>query len=105
MSRSRDDDDDVASDTYIAPENPLGCSKRTKEADVWSLGWLLAHVLLNKAVFDCRDQQALLITSYKVVGTPARDNYEACVKYPNYARPPKKYKLQHLLRREACRCR
>jgi serine/threonine protein kinase len=105
MSHSRDDNDDVASDTYIAPENLLGCSKRTKEADVWSLGWLLAHVLLNKAVFYCQDQSALLKIVYKVVGTPARGNYKACVKYPNYAQPPKKYKLQHLLRREAHRCR
>jgi serine/threonine protein kinase len=106
-SSRHEDDDDVTSDPFIAPENLLGCSKRTKEGDVWSLGCLLAKVLVNKTIFAGRDRQALLNSMYKVVGTPVRDNYEACVKYPYYARPPKKYKrdvakaLQHLLKEES----
>ncbi|CAB9501744.1 36 and H4 lysine-20 specific [Seminavis robusta] len=105
--KSRGDDDDDVSDPYIAPENLFGCSKRTKETDVWSLGCLLAHVLLNKALFSGRDRQALLNSMYKVVGTPARDNYEICVKYPHYSRPPKKYKrgvekaIQHVLKEDS----
>jgi len=102
-----DDDDDINSNAYIAPEHVLGMKKHTKESDVWSLGCLLANVLLNKTLYTGRDRQGLLNNMYKVVGVPARDNYEAACKLPHYSKPHKKYKrgvekaIQHILKEDS----
>ena len=101
------EDDDVISNPYIAPEHLFGSSKHTKESDIWSLGCLLANVLLSKPFYSGKDRQALLNSMYKVVGTPARKNFEGCARLPHYTKPPKKYKrgvekaFQHILKEDS----
>ena len=43
--------DYVATPWYRAPEIPLGSNKYTKSADMWSVGCILAELLLGKPVF------------------------------------------------------
>ena len=101
------EDDDVISNPYIAPEHLFGSSKHTKESDIWSLGCLLANILLSKPFYSGKDRQAMLNSMYKVVGTPARKNFERCARLPHYTKPPKKYKrgvekaFQHILKEDS----
>jgi serine/threonine protein kinase len=104
--RDKSDDDDAASNPYAAPENLLGSPKQSKETDIWALGCLLANVLLNKQLFAGKDRESLLLSIYKVVGAPTKDNYPIAAKFPLYSKPPKKYKrgvekaLKHSLQEE-----
>lgn len=106
-SRSKDDDEDVTSNPYIAPEHLFGSTKHSKESDVWSLACLLANILLNKTFYNGKDRQSLLNSMYKVVGTPARENFEVCARLPHYSKPLKKYKrgvekaFQHILKEKS----
>lgn len=67
---------------------------------MWSLGCMLSHLLLNKAVFPIkdRDRGSLLTAMYKIVGVPASktekfpiENFALGVKFPYYTKPSKKY--------------
>lgn len=99
----REKEEDVSSNPYMAPESLLGCPKQSKESDMWAMGCLLAHLLLGKPPFIGKDRKSLLTAQYKIVGTPARDNFEQGAKFPHYFKPEKKYKrgvekaLEHML--------
>ena len=87
------EDDDILSNPYAPPEMLLGSSKFTKETDIWTLGCLFAHLLVNKPIYSSKekDRQSILNTMYKMVGTPAKDNFEKAVKMPHFKKPLKKY--------------
>jgi serine/threonine protein kinase len=101
--RDNNEDGDDASNVYIAPEILLGSTKHTKEADIWSMGCLFAHLLLTKSLFVGKDKASLLLSIFKVVGTPSKHNYRDAAKFPLFTEPPKKYKrgvqraLRHLM--------
>jgi serine/threonine protein kinase len=88
-----DESDDLLKDPYVSPEMLLGSPKYTKETDMWSLGCMLSHLLLNKAVFPIkgRDRESLLSSMYKILGIPASKNFSIGVKFPLYKKPSKKY--------------
>jgi hypothetical protein len=98
--RDRNEDGDEASSVYTAPEILLGSTKHSKEADIWSMGCLFAHILLTKSLFVGKDKTSLLLSIFKIVGTPSKDNYRDAVKFPLFTEPPKKYKrgVQRALR-------
>jgi serine/threonine protein kinase len=95
-----DDSDDLLKDPYVSPEMLLGSPKYTKESDMWALGCMLAHLLLNKTVFPIKDRErdSLLASMYKIVGVPAAktdkfpiENFALGMKFPYYQKPGKKY--------------
>ena len=90
--KSSDNDEDFASNPYVAPEMLLGSPKHTKETDVWAMGCLLANLLLNKPLFQGKDRHSLLMGMYKVVGVPSPENFKQAAKFPHYKKPQKKYK-------------
>jgi hypothetical protein len=98
--RDKNEDGDEASSLYTAPEILLGSTKHSKEADIWSMGCLFAHLLLTKSLFVGKDKASLLLSIFKVVGTPSKDNYRDAAKFPLFTEPPKKYKrgVQRALR-------
>jgi len=85
-------EDDASNSPYIAPELLLGSTVSTPESDMWSLGCLMAHLLVGKQLFIGRDKAARLYAMYKIVGAPSSENYPQAVKYPNYEKPLKRYK-------------
>lgn len=107
--RDKCDDGDEAINVYIAPEILLGSTKHTKEADMWSMGCLFAHLLLTKPLFVGKDRASLLLSIFKIVGMPAEDNYPDAAKFPLFTAPPKKYKrgveraLRHMMGDEEAR--
>lgn len=84
--------DDATSSPYSAPELLLGSLKHTKETDIWAIGSMMAHLLLGKPVFVGKERPALLLAMFKIIGTPAKDNYPDAAKFPLAVKPPKKYK-------------
>ena len=104
--RKKDEGDDI-SNPYTAPENVLGCPKFSQEGDMWAVGCILAHLLLNKPVFQGKDRSSLFASLVKVVGTPREDNFELLKKFPHFPKQSKKYKrgvekaLEHMLKDEA----
>lgn len=90
-SKKKDEDYDASINLFDPPEILLGSPKHTKESDMWTLGCLLANILLGKPPFVGKDRQSLLTSMYKIVGTPAQKNFEEAVRFPNYIKPAKKY--------------
>lgn len=86
------DNDEVLTNPFIAPELLLGAMRYTKETDVWSIGCLMANLLLNKPLFTGRDRASKILAIFKIVGSPAMENYSDGRKFPYYEDPPKKYK-------------
>jgi serine/threonine protein kinase len=90
--KKKDAEDDYSNNPYAAPEVLMGCPKFSKESDIWSMGCLLATLVLNKPLFVGKDRAALLASQFKIVGYPGKDNYEEGAKYPYYTKPEKKGK-------------
>mmetsp|Transcript_3415 Transcript_3415/g.8110 ORF Transcript_3415/g.8110 Transcript_3415/m.8110 type:complete len:1066 (-) Transcript_3415:95-3292(-) len=86
----KDDDDDVR-DPYSPPEMLLGSPMHTKAGDIWSLGCLLAHLLIGKPICSAKDRENFLLGLYKLVGAPSSKNFPLAVKFPHYIKPTKKY--------------
>lgn len=89
--KKRDDDDDFQGNSYVAPEMLLGCPNHSKATDCWTIGCILAHLLLSKSLFTGKDRSGLLLSQYKVVGTPAKKNFEDGARLPHYSKPLVKY--------------
>jgi Protein kinase domain len=89
--KKKDDDDDFQGNAYVAPELLLGCPNHSKASDCWTIGCIIAHLLLSKPLFAGKDRSALLLSQYKVVGTPAKKNFEDGVRLPRYSKPKAKY--------------
>ena len=102
--KAKENDSESLDDPFAAPEILLGSPAHSKASDVWSVGSLLASLLLNKPIFSGKDRESLLTSQYKIVGTPSSDNFGNGAAYPNYVKPIKKYKrgvqkaLEHLLK-------
>ena len=93
---------DLKKNPYIAPEQVLGYTVTTKEADIWSLGCLLAHLLLNRPLFGPKDsqqtnRQEYLLSMYKIIGTPGSKTFPDAKRLPFFKSfkkefgPDKKY--------------
>jgi len=90
-----DEQDDILKDPYVPPELLLGSLKYTRETDIWALGCLLSHLLLNKPLYTGKEKpsrESLLSAMYKLVGIPSVDNFEIGAKFPYYKKPEKKYR-------------
>jgi len=90
-----DEQDDILKDPYVPPELLLGSYKYTRETDMWALGCLLSHLLLNKPLYTSKEKssrQSLLSALYKLVGIPSVENFEIGAKFPYYKKPEKKYR-------------
>jgi serine/threonine protein kinase len=84
-------DDEILSNLYAAPEMLLGSPKFSKETDVWTLGCLFAHLLLNKPLYLGKDRDSTLTAMFKMIGTPSSEDLPEAVKFPHYFKPKKKY--------------
>ncbi len=69
--------DYVATRWYRAPEILLGSNKYTKGVDMWSLGCILAELLLGKPVFPGTSTLNQLDRVMEVTGRPSQDDIDA----------------------------
>jgi len=87
-------EEDMNNNLYVAPELLLGGSRYNKESDIWTIGSVMAHMVLSKPMFSGRDRQTKMHAIFKIIGTPTSSNYKEAEEYPYYdkCRPSKKYK-------------
>jgi mitogen-activated protein kinase 15 len=69
--------DYVATRWYRAPEILLGSNKYTKGVDMWSLGCILAELLLGKPVFPGTSTLNQLDRVMELIGRPSPDDIDA----------------------------
>lgn len=69
--------DYVATRWYRAPEILLGSNKYTKGVDMWSLGCILAELLLGKPVFPGTSTLNQLDRVMELIGRPTQDDIDA----------------------------
>ena len=62
-------------DPYQAPEILLGSIEFTRESDMWSIGAMMAALLLGKPLFTGRDRSTFLAGIFKVCGSPSPKNF------------------------------
>ena len=69
--------DYVATRWYRAPEILLGSNKYTKGVDMWSLGCILAELLLGKPVFPGTSTLNQLDRVMELIGRPSQEDIDA----------------------------
>jgi len=79
-------DDDILGNPYMAPELLLGSIRYTQESDMWALGCMISHILLNKQIFSGRDRYSKMRAIFKIVGTPSTSNYKKAETYPFFSK-------------------
>lgn len=67
----------VATRWYRAPEIMLTASKYTTAIDIWSVGCILAELLLGQPLFPGKDYRNQLILIFQVLGSPIGDDYQS----------------------------
>ena len=65
---------------YRAPEILLGSENYDYKVDIWSLGCVFAEMLLGRSLFLQKDEQKMLDSIFKLIGTPEN------IDHPKYAR-------------------
>jgi mitogen-activated protein kinase 1/3 len=66
----------VATRWYRAPEIMLTASKYTTAIDIWSVGCILAELLLGQPLFPGKDYRHQLILIFQVLGSPIGEDYQ-----------------------------
>lgn len=72
----------ICSRYYRAPELIFGATDYTQAIDVWSVGCVLAELLLGQPLFPGESGVDQLVEIIKVLGTPSREEIHAM--NPNY---------------------
>ncbi|CDK27595.1 unnamed protein product [Kuraishia capsulata CBS 1993] len=65
----------VATRWYRAPEIMLTSSQYSKAIDMWSIGCVLAEMLLGKPLFPGKDYRHQLVLIFEILGTPTGEDY------------------------------
>ncbi len=72
----------ICSRYYRAPELIFGCTDYRPAIDVWSVGCVIAELLLGQPLFPGESGVDQLVEIIKVLGTPTREQIQAM--NPNY---------------------
>lgn len=67
----------VATRWYRAPEIMLDYKRYTKAIDMWSVGCILAEMLIGEPLFPGKDYFHQITLIFEVLGTPTREDVEA----------------------------
>lgn len=81
---------------YRAPEIILGERHYTPAADVWSLGCIVAEMLLGYSLFRGENSRDQLDKIFYVVGTPTESTWPGVTKLPGYDQTFKVYRVAPL---------
>ena len=63
----------ICSRYYRPPELILGCTQYTTQVDVWSVGCIIAELVLNKPIFPGKSAKEQLYEIMKILGTPTKE--------------------------------
>lgn len=63
----------ICSRYYRAPELIFGCTEYTNIIDVWSVGCVIAELLMGQPIFPGESGVDQLVEIIKVLGTPTKE--------------------------------
>lgn len=69
----------VATRWYRAPEIMLSLAQYSKAIDIWSIGCILAEMILRDPIFPGKDYRHQLLLIFEILGSPSEEDLE-CVK-------------------------
>lgn len=64
------------------PEVFLGAREYTPATDMWSVGCILAELLLQEPLFPAKSEEEQLSWIVQVLGTPTENNCPGCSQLP-----------------------
>lgn len=67
----------VATRWYRAPEIMLSLAQYSKAIDIWSIGCILAEMVLREPIFPGKDYRHQLLLIFEVLGTPSEQDMES----------------------------
>ena len=78
----------ICSRYFRPPELVLGCTEYTTQVDVWSVGCVIAELVLNRPIFPGKSAKEQLYEIMKILGTPTKEQIvEMNSKYKNIKVP------------------
>ncbi|KAJ8968832.1 hypothetical protein NQ317_005300 [Molorchus minor] len=69
---------------YRAPELLLGGKLYCTGIDIWSLGCIMAEMLMKRAIFPGDSEIDQLYRIFKILGTPSEEIWEGVSQYPDF---------------------
>nr|XP_023019629.1 cyclin-dependent kinase 2-like [Leptinotarsa decemlineata] len=81
---------------YRAPELLLGAKMYCTGIDIWSLGCIMAEMLMKKALFPGDSEIDQLYKIFKIMGTPSEENWEGVSLFSVYKSSFPKWKAVNL---------
>ncbi|KAG0416812.1 Cyclin-dependent kinase 1, partial [Dictyocoela roeselum] len=75
---------DIVTLWYRPPELLLGCRHYSRQVDVWSLGCIIAELVLYRPMFPGDSEIDQLYKIFKILGTPNSETFTNLKKLPNY---------------------
>jgi len=78
----------ICSRYYRAPELIFGCTNYTNAIDIWSVGCIIAEMVLGIPIFPGTSRTDQLVEIIKVLGTPSRKEIEKMNRYYNQYKFP-----------------
>ena len=67
----------ICSRFYRPPELVVGATRYTTQVDVWSMGCVIAELVINKPIFQGKSATDQLLEIMKVLGTPTNEQLKA----------------------------
>ena len=67
----------ICSRFYRPPELVVGATRYTTQVDVWSMGCVIAELVLNKPIFQGKSATDQLLEIMKILGTPTNEQLKA----------------------------
>ena len=78
----------ICSRYFRPPELVLGCTEYSTQVDVWSVGCIIAELVLNRPIFPGKSAKEQLYEIIKILGTPTKEQIaEMNGKYKNIKVP------------------
>jgi glycogen synthase kinase 3 beta len=67
----------ICSRFYRPPELVVGATRYTTQVDVWSMGCVIAELVINKPIFQGKSATDQLLQIMKILGTPTNEQLKA----------------------------
>ena len=67
----------ICSRFYRPPELVVGATKYTTQVDVWSMGCVIAELIINRPIFPGKSATEQLLEIMKILGTPTNEQLKA----------------------------
>lgn len=68
---------------YRAPELLLECKEYGPAVDMWSIGCIMAQIILEMPLFEVENESEMIETIFKILGTPTDESLRKAKRFPS----------------------